>query len=70
MARRVVREVVGPAVPRWVVEYQPGRFVDQGDWVVAVWDWVEANLSAEHRSAAYDLMEASFQAWMGAGRGA
>lgn len=70
MARRVTHEVVGPAVPRWVVEHDPTKYPDQEDWVVAVWDWVDANLSAEHRGAAYDLMEQSFKAWMGAGHGA
>lgn len=52
---------LGPAVPRWVVEFDPARWGDSnegyGAWQRTVFDWADANLSpTEHLGAWMDVV--------------
>jgi hypothetical protein len=60
MARRMPSEAdQGPAVPRWVVEFDPARWGDSdsayGKWQWAAIDWADANLHAEDFGAWMDV---------------
>lgn len=71
MARRLRQgDELGPVVPRWVTEHDPAKYPNQGDWVRAVWGWVDAHVPPEHRGPAYDIKERAFKMWMGGTGGA
>ncbi|GGG70404.1 hypothetical protein GCM10011374_38680 [Kocuria dechangensis] len=49
-------EEMGPAVPRWVVDFREDDWPDYGAWQRAVLDWADGHLSGrEHLGAWMDI---------------
>lgn len=60
---------LGPAVPRWAVEFDPARWGDTdegyGRWQWAAIDWADANLSGRENLGAWMDVCSNALRWRG-----